>query len=414
MKRSRVCATARVLAVTGAVIALAGGCSAVVGGSAVKAGGPAPAAADPALLDSGNYPRRPRPPLGTVPNEDAGRVVEAQRMADAVVGPWEVDRMLVTGQVEHASIGVLPTLDSLADDLAPGLIAQAKARHFLLGFVSGRATPPPPAGQPAGGTAKILVNMVLRFATPEDAAAAAGEMAATNRGIARDGVPATELKIPRYPATIANMAAVHQGFEAESFTAHGPYVFHEYAGSKESAGVVADLIAKLLDLQGPAIDHFQATPVDQLAALPADPTGLLARTVPSTKPDANHAAVYQPHAALHFSPDPPAAQGMFNDAGVQRVSADLTSVYDAVDAPGAQRAAEGVIRIYGPWGTYKPTAGISGLPSARCFDRGPAGQVLPRFMCVATVDHYAFKATATQELDLHQVMAAQYLMLTAS
>lgn len=402
------------MAATGAVIALAAGCGAVVGGSAVKAGGPAPAAADPALLDPGNYPRRARPPLGAVPNEDAGRVVEAQRMADAVVGPWEVDRTLVTGQVEHASIGVLPTLDSLAGDLAPGMIAQARAHHFLLGFVSGRATPAPAPGQSAGVKAKILVNMVLRFATPEDAAAAAGEMAATNRGIPRDGVPATELKIPRYPTTVANMAAVHQGFEAESFTAHGTYVFHEYAGSKESADAVADLIAKSLDLQGPAIDHFQATPADQLAALPADPTGLLARTVPSTKPDPNHAAVYQPHAALHFSPDPPAAQGVFNDAGVQRMSADLTSVYDAVDAPGAQRGADGLVRINASWGSYKPTAGISGLPSARCFDRGPGGQLLPRFMCVATVDHYAFKATATQELDLHQVMAAQYLMLTAS
>ncbi|CNJ34195.1 Uncharacterised protein [Mycobacterium tuberculosis] len=35
-------------------------------------------------------------------------------------------------------------------------------------------------------------------------------------------------------------------------------------------------------------------------------------------------------------------------------------------------------------------------------------------MCVATADRYAFKATASQELDVHQVIAAQYLMLTTS
>ena len=50
-------------AVIVAVIAV-GGCSTVVTGSAIKSGGPAPASANAALLDPGNYPRLPRPPLG--------------------------------------------------------------------------------------------------------------------------------------------------------------------------------------------------------------------------------------------------------------------------------------------------------------------------------------------------------------
>lgn len=400
-----------------AVIALGSGCSSVVTGSAVKSGGPAPAAANVALLDPGNYPRRPRPPLGTVADEAAGRRVEAQRMADMVTGPWQIDdRLISPTNAEIAPTTAIPDPGRLSVLVRGETIAPiATSHHFVAGFVSGRATPPPPKGQAGGDNPKILDNGVLRFPSTQDAADAAAAMGAADLGTVRPGnIWATRLPIPRYPDAVADVAALSGGFEAESFTAHGPYVFFQFAGSKESAAAAADMIAKTLDLQSPSADHFQATPVDQLASLPADPTGLLARTVPATEPSINQSAVYSPQGSLHFRADPVATQAMYNDAGIARVAADRTTVYEAVDITGAQRAADGLVRTDVPFLGYHSAPGINGLPSARCFDRGPDSTDLGavRFLCIATADRYAFKATAAQEVEAHQVIAAQYLMLT--
>lgn len=400
-----------------AVIALGSGCSSVVTGSAVKSGGPAPAAANAALLDPGNYPRRPRPPLGTVADDAAGRRVEAQRMADMVTGPWQIDDKLISPtNAEIAPTTAISDPGRLSVLVRGETIAPiAASHHFVAGFVGGRTTPPPPKGQAGGDSPKILDNGVLRFPSTQDAADAAAAMGAADLGTVRPGnIWATRLPIPRYPNTLADVAALSGGFEAESFTAHGPYVFFQFAGSKESAAAAADMIAKTLDLQGPSADHFQATPVDQLATLPADPSGLLARTVPATDPNINQAAVYPPHGALLFRSDPVATQAMYNDAGIARVAADRTTVYEAVDSTGAQRAADGLARMDVPFLRYHSAPGVNGLPSARCFDRGPDSTDLGavRFLCIATADRYAFKATAAQEIEAHQIIAAQYLMLT--
>ncbi|KEF95029.1 hypothetical protein K883_05214 [Mycobacterium sp. TKK-01-0059] len=400
------------------VVIVGSGCSNQVTGVAVKSGGPAPAAANAALLDPGNYPPRPRPPLGNVADDAAGRRVEAQRMADMVAGPWQIDATLISPtNAEIAPTTAFPEPTRLSALVRGDSIAAiAAAHHFVAGFVSGRATPPPPQGQAGADKPKILDNGVFRFPSPQDATDAAAAMAAADVGTIRPGnIPATQLAIPNYPNTRAYVAPLSGGFEASAFSAHGPYVFFQFAGSKESSAAVADMIAKTLDLQGPAADHFQATPVDQLASLPADPTGLLARTVPATDPNVNQGGVYSPHGSLHFRSDPVATQAMYNDAGIARVAVDRTTIYEAVDTTGAQRAADGLVRIDVPFLGYHSAPGINGLPSARCFDRGPditdLGAV--RFLCIATAARYAFKATAAQEVEAHQIMAAQYLMLTA-
>lgn len=405
-----------------ALIALCAGCSTATPGHGVKAAGSAPPAANIALLDPGNYPRTPRPPLGTVANEGAGRLVEAHRMATAVIGPWQVDPTLLDIGGEQAPTTALPDLGLLTTLVfGEALKAQAQPHHFVLGFASGRVSVTPAAGQPPTDKPKILDNAVLRFASEQDAAAAAAAMATTTLAIPRQQttgpVPAHRLSIAGHRDTRASVAALGGGFEAVAFTARGPYVLFQFAGCKDnSADPVAALIAHTLDLQIPAIDHFEPTPVDQLAALPADPTGLLARTVPSADPDINHAAVYDPVAALHFRADPPATEKMYDDAGIQHVSVDRTTIYEAIDQTGALSAAQWLVRMDVPFLRYHSTDGINGLPSARCFDRGPSspGLATLRYLCIASIDRYAFKATSAQEPDVHQVIAAQYLMLEAS
>lgn len=56
--------------------------------------------------------------------------------------------------------------------------------------------------------------------------------------------------------------------------AHGPYVFHVFAQTDDTADADAATIAKALDLQGPRIDQFKPTDPAQFATMNLDPTGM--------------------------------------------------------------------------------------------------------------------------------------------
>ena len=74
------------------VALLSAACSTTVDGSAVKESGAAPGpTVDVSKLDVGPYPTQPSQPLGVTGDPLRGVLVEAQRMANNVVGPWEVD-----------------------------------------------------------------------------------------------------------------------------------------------------------------------------------------------------------------------------------------------------------------------------------------------------------------------------------
>src|SRR3569833_1068300 len=77
------------------IVTLLSGCSTAVEGSAVKGEkAPPPPKVDVSKLDVGPYPAEPSAPLGVAGNPMRGAVIEAQRMANIVVGPWEVDSAL--------------------------------------------------------------------------------------------------------------------------------------------------------------------------------------------------------------------------------------------------------------------------------------------------------------------------------
>src|SRR5262245_25167384 len=65
-------------------------CTTSVDGTAVRATGPQ-GSIDVDQFDVGPYPTQPREPLGVAGDPAAGVVLEAKRMANNVIGPWEVD-----------------------------------------------------------------------------------------------------------------------------------------------------------------------------------------------------------------------------------------------------------------------------------------------------------------------------------
>lgn len=413
------------LAVTLGCVVVVVGCASATSGQAVKAADAAgPDDVEVSLLDTGDYATTSGRPFG-VAGDDllAQGVLEAHRIGEFTVGPWEIDDALrvFPGAFAAGMIGPVPTTQMMRDNkvLPDPLPDIAAAHRFISGFTTVRNTAPDEA-QP-----RTLHNVVLRFPDPAAAAAAAGEMAAKAPEIGT--APGRPTPMPGTPHAMAKTYDMADGSErVDSFTAHGPYVLYqsgrtvlEFLG--RSAAVLVDAT---LDKQKRLIDEFSPTELAAMPQLPLDPTGqLLARTL--WAPDNSAPFImgaWQPRAWLHFEDDPVAATALFDAAGVDVVTQRLTTVYQAAGAEGADRVVDQFSKQIGGTGDVRSVAGVPGMPVARCFERAKGWvpetapttwqRVMWHFKCVAKVDRYAYTAFSEDLKDVHQQMSAQFRILS--
>jgi predicted small secreted protein len=373
-------------------------CSTTVGGSAVKESGAARGpTVDISKLDVGPYPTQPAQPLGVTGDPSRGVLVEAQRMANNVVGPWEVD----AGLTKWFGFGAT-VLQNAADlaNIGPEPFAAAAGRHgFINGFVSARTA----EGQ------KILLNAVLRFDDPGAAAAAAtdfGDIAGkTGEGVQRAQIPGhPDAQAASYTQTEGSSGKRWSAVRA--FSAHGQYVFMQLAQAVDAMDAATGLVAKTIDLQGPAIDQFRATDPSEFADISLDPTGLLARTLPVPDKEATiiQNTTYEQRGALHFQSDPSRSATLFSDTGTDLVAMAKTNVYQTEDSEGAGRIVDGFFAELQP--TSQPAKPVNNLPDSRCLQLEDQS-----FYCLGAADRYAIETTAESLLDAQQQVAAQYAML---
>jgi hypothetical protein len=385
------------LAVLGAATLLTS-CTSEVTGSPVTAAGPPPGTVDIASLDVGNYPTEPAP-LGTAETPKVGSIVEAQRMANYVTGPWEVDPTLVVGYIRQPMV------------LIPGQISvpmlkevnQAAERHqFVNGFFVSRRSK---------DDKTFLHHAVLRFPDPGAAVAATAEIArvAGEIQLPMQTSPATPIPIPGHPETVATSSTHNNGPRSwatvRSATPRGPYVLLQQAQAVD-VDATAALVAKTLDLQGPLIDQFKATDPAGFAGLPLDPTGLLAKTLPISPKEATlvQRTVYERRGALHLQEDPVVSAAAFERAGMDEQAYAKTLLYQARDNAGAQQMAE---TFYADLATRtKPAEEVPNLPGSRCFALEGGG-----YFCFAVADRYLIEVNAMQVADAQQRVSAQYVML---
>jgi hypothetical protein len=388
------------LALLIAVALISAACSSTVEGSAVKSSGaPSGPVLDFSQLDPGRFPTEPREPLGVTGDPSAGVVVEAQRMANHVIGPWEVDPAL-TGWFAVGAMA-MPTAEALAL-IGPMDVAAAAGRHRMINaFASARTEE----------NRKILLNVVLRFADDGTAKAAATDMGDTAMQQQGADGPARRLEIPGHPDAQANTyTTVGRGTDrftaVRSFTAHGPYVLMQLAQSTDGVDAAAQIVAKTLDLQAPEIDGFRATDPGEFADISLDPSGLLERTLPQEGQDPTFAknATYEQRGALHFQSDPARSAKLFDETGVEQVAMAGTNVYETRDADGAQGIVDGFFEEVSP--TAQPADPVDNMPGSKCLGLGDGG-----FYCLATADRYALEVSGPTLLAAQQMTAAQYIML---
>jgi hypothetical protein len=265
---------------------------------------------------------------------EAGARLEGQRLADFVVGPWEVDPAL-TGMFERGAV-VIDGPEALTAEL-PAEFGEIGMRHNVIdGFSSSRESPD-----------KYLRNVVLRFADPATAGTAATEYSAVAADRTVPAGPVRPAVVPGHPeaAAVSNPADDSDGRRVtyvRAFTAHGPYVLYQLAMAVSGAEEAVALVAGTLDRQAPLIDQFSPTPPALLAGLPADPTGLLAKSLAVAGADvtAERPGVFAPRAALHFQEKPQLTAEAFAAAGMSNWVNGGVGVYETRDPAGARQLAD--------------------------------------------------------------------------
>jgi hypothetical protein len=414
------------------------GCTSTVLGVPQKAHTPADSdGAIVALMDTGNYPTTARGAYGTAGTQADGLILESNRMAGFVVGPWEVDSVLrYRDPFRTAPMSSLGYLHMYLGFLKKGSGGQnlddIAAKHgYITGFSTARNPQVYPLDKYVDGRWLGLTNEVMRFPDAGSAAAAATEMAAAPNPPPLQYGSGRPVPIDDHPEAIASAFTDTDETSAvvASFTAHGPYVLYQQARAgreplSDPVNKARDLVATTLHDEERAIDRFVPTDPTKLADLPEDPSGwLAARTIfpLDSKDSPAGEGVWQPTSWLHFEDDPVDSATLFTKAGVETVAQGLTTVYQARDATGAAVVADQFAADTRSVIDVQPISGVPGLPSAQCFERkagsAPAGAPLPleqaawHFRCIARADRYAFTAFSAQEKDVKQQISAQYRIL---
>lgn len=393
------------------------GCGHTTAGEAHPVPQPPSTSVNTALLDPGQYPTTPSPPLGAAGSTETGRRVEGRRMAAYVTGPWQADAGLVDPE-SNSPATVIENFDQFARVVWTPIAGGAYALPFVVGFMSER--------QARGPEPRMsLRNAVLRFADATTATTAAQGMHARAMAMPREPTatpivtePERAVPIPGHPDAAASLLTFQEGAQTEreltALTAHGPYVLVQVVRCATGTDCQAPLVARTLDLQIPLIDTFAPTPADQFAALPADPTGLVARTLPLPPDQATSTdgAAYPPAGALHLEDDPVAVGPALTAAGVDDVAANRTTVYQAKDPGAAQSLAQAYSDMAAKTAGAQAAAPVPGLAGSHCTRVAGANGLVPRYWCLAAADRYAIKTVARQLDSAQQQMAAQYRMLT--
>ncbi|ODR10597.1 hypothetical protein BHQ15_04080 [Mycolicibacillus koreensis] len=370
--------------------------------------GTKPAApADGIELDPANYPTTPRD-LGKAGS--LGGYVEARRMADFMTMPFDIDPSLIDPCNHQGALSRAASLGSNLDTIFP----ESAATNYVAGFVT------------CGWSEKTgaLRNAVLRYTTPEDAAAAATELGIKGGPdpqwfTDKDGPTVTPTAIPDHPDA---RALTWQDGRAVvvAYTAHGPFLLVQSAflDSQPDPDPALTWIAETLTQQIPLIDEFEPTPADQITDLPLDPTGLVGRTL-DPPPDRQTQLVfghYGPHAFLTFSDDPVADEKLFAEAGVTELVLGGANVYKTRDAAGAKQIVTEWSDVRDRDTDWNPVDAATGIEGIRCHEqvskRG-TDEARTLYTCNFSVDAYAVTVTAAQVANLRQMAAAQSLLLTA-
>lgn len=422
-----------------AVALLLSGCSSTGKPAAPSPSEAAPLAvdegADVAKMDTGPYAIVPTHPYGTAGDDRFKQgILESQRLAEVTVGPWEVKPQLVgRGMVDLTAniTGRFANVDLLRQSMAfQDPIPDIAGRHGLMaGFASLRFAPT----EDPKAKAKFwnLLTAVMRFPTPEAAAASAADMAAADPPPTDASGPRQDVTISGQPAALVASYPLSDGREfLRAFTPEGPFVLYQGAtmipGTFTQGTMFLDpksVVSLALSDQQTKLRTFAPTPADKLPDLPMDPSGfLMSRMLDNPSgPVPGNIGAWTPPGWLHFEDDPLVAATWLRDAGVDWIAQRLSTVYRTKNAEAAATLLKNIVTQMRGTAPAKPAGEVPGLPRARCFVRDSAAifdespATLQRidwhFKCAAATDRYVFTVYAPSMKEAAQRISAQWRIL---
>jgi hypothetical protein len=387
-------------------------------GDAAGSGAPSSSAVpsgevDISALDTGSYQRVPSDPFPPVTGDDIVPV-EGQRMAEFVVAPFEVDRDLTDT--------VLPTEIIRSRGNIAGVVGDGPAnvpanQRFLAGFVAAATTPTQRVTDPK----RVLIQMVIRYMSAQDATAAARQMSAATLGTAGasrvdlDGAPDTTAV--RTPGVTPRGAAPTTALA--TFTGHGDYLLYTYSAvpQTQQAGQIAT-VRKALSLQEPLIDRFPKTPTrsqngGRMPSAQVDANRILLYALPNPKADAVNGtdrAVYGPRGMSLLRGSPESTFTALNAAGSPHNAYWLTSVYRASTGAAADTLRSTFVTDALTAGGWQKVASPRGLPIATCLTRDATSG--SQNECYVVVGRYVAQSDDASAQAAAQQISAQYLILT--
>jgi len=341
-----------------------------------------------------------------------GALLEAMRMSETVVPTVRIDPSLRYGHGSSVLGDTPAALRYLASVSKPVL----DTRKFVAGYAAqGGDAPDPPGEETAGPESTVVTTAVLRFPDEATAKLAARELEDADIGVSPDNQRLGSTKYPdAYIHWRPGIASVG------TFIAHREFVVSLYIRRPKADS--ADLVTwvdKTLDAQLPAMDGFQATPVDRLDSLQVDPDDLLARVAVEDRegwePDTSRFMVVAAVDAVHNTENQAMAERLIEDSGADKIAVvgpDL--LFRVRDGEAGRVLVDGLLEAVSA--TYDPIDAPKDVPGAKCVQLNELGDPdrQYKYRCYVPYKRYVGILVSDREPDVRQKVAAEYALLANS
>jgi serine/threonine kinase PknH len=364
-------------------------------------------------IDVGKYPTEPRmlPPF---PTEEEGRFVEAFRLAEGLVNPYEIDPIfaysngLATPDPKQAATSITLTSTPIVQPVLEkyGMISAFQISGLsksLQDFQRER-------------TADLVILMLSGFPNADSAARAATEMDQTDFAVNPDN---RHLTIPGEPDARAHY---RPGLASIAATmARGAFVVSVIVQSstETSTDPLIARVQKFLEAQKPLMDHLLPGPVAGLTLQPLDPDHMLSRMfVEAGPPVVSEFTGTLGARASALCEDVSRKEGLFGEAGVDRCATTQGSqLLRAKDNAAATALLPKLVQAQTAQYVEREIPAPANVPNVQCFEQKKeiwADTERLRFQCGVSYDRYVGWVSSADENDVRQRAASQFAILANS
>ncbi len=366
---------------------------------------------DISKLDVGNYGTKSRPLTGDATKEE-GKYLEAYRLAEGIVDPYDVDPVL-----DHLYGYPLPDPQSAAASISgtgTPLVQPVLEKYGMISayLVNGLSKMETKFERERNG--ELLSVMLTSFPSDDAAARAATEMDAVDFAVNPENL---EVSIPGYPKAKAHYRPDYPSIG--STMASGSIVASVYASSGYSLHLRQRVI-RTFDLQGPLVANLLPTFDAELTTLPRDPDHMLSRLlVAGDQPKISRSfGSMGPRAALLCTTAGDLREGLFEQLGIDRCAqSNDAELLRAKDETAAKTGVPKMVETQRSEHIDHDVAPPDGLKDARCFEEKQeivADNANARFECYVSFGRYIAEVWSNEEKDVRQRAAAQYAILVNS